>query len=67
MIRLLLTPLHQRGYSYDYPGRHITGNIAVNKRTITLILVAYLTIIWAAVIFRIDQFPLTWVLMYSVY
>ena len=39
----------------------------MNKRTITLILVAYLTIIWAAVIFRIDQFPLTWVLMYSEY
>jgi hypothetical protein len=67
MIRLLLTPLHQSEYPYGYPGRHITGNVAVNKRTITLILVAYLTIIWAAVIFRIDQFPLTWVLMYSEY
>jgi hypothetical protein len=67
MIRLLLIPLHQREYSYGYPGRLITGNVAVNKRTITLILVVYLTIIWAAVIFRIDQFPLTWVLMYSVY
>jgi hypothetical protein len=39
----------------------------VNKRTITLILVAYLTIIWVAVIFRIDYFPLTWVPMYSGY
>lgn len=39
----------------------------MSKRTITLILVAYLTIIWAAVIFRIDYFPLTWVPMYSVY
>jgi hypothetical protein len=67
MIRLLLTPLHQREYSYGCPCRHITGNAAVNKRTITLILVAYWTIMWAAVIFRIDHFPLTWVPMYSVY
>ena len=44
-----------------------TRNVLVNKRTVTLILVAYLTIIWAAVIFRIDHFPLTWVPMYSVY
>jgi hypothetical protein len=39
----------------------------VSKRTVTIILVVYLTIIWAAVIFRIDRFPLTWVPMYSVY
>jgi hypothetical protein len=39
----------------------------VSKQTVTLILVAYLTIVWAAVIFRIDHFPLTWVPMYSVY
>jgi len=39
----------------------------VSKRTVTLILVVYLTIIWAAVIFRIDYFPLTWVPMYSVF
>ena len=67
MIRLLLTPLHQREYSDGCPGRHLTGNVAVNKRTITLILVAYLTVIWVAVIFRIDYFPLTWVPMYSGY
>ena len=39
----------------------------MSKRTVTLILVAYLTIVWGAVIFRIDYFPLTWVPMYSVY
>ena len=39
----------------------------MSKRTITLILVGYLITIWAAVIFRIDYFPLTWVPMYSVY
>ena len=39
----------------------------MNKWTITLILVAYLTVVWVAVIFRIDYFPLTWVPMYSGY
>jgi hypothetical protein len=31
------------------------------------LLVLYLIVVWAAVIFRIDRFPLTWVPMYSVY
>ncbi len=39
----------------------------MSKRTVTLILLGYLTIHWAAVIFRIDYFPLTWVPMYSVF
>ena len=39
----------------------------MSRRTVTWILVMYLTIIWGAVIFRIDYFPLTWVPMYSSY
>ena len=39
----------------------------MKKRTIILILGAYWTIMWAAVIFRIDHFPLTWVPMYSLF
>jgi len=39
----------------------------LNRRTVNIILVLYLTVIWAAVIFRIDRFPITWVPMYSVY
>lgn len=39
----------------------------MSRRTVNIILVVYLTIIWSAVIFRIDRFPITWVPMYSVY
>lgn len=39
----------------------------MNRRTVNIILVLYWIIIWSAVIFRIDRFPLTWVPMYSVY
>ena len=34
---------------------------------VNIILILYLIVIWSAVIFRIDRFPLTWVPMYSVY
>jgi len=39
----------------------------LSRRTITCLLVLYWIVVWAAVIFRIDYFPLTWVPMYSVY
>jgi len=39
----------------------------VSRRTVNGIIVLYLIVVWAAVIFRIDRFPLTWVPMYSVY
>ena len=39
----------------------------MNRRTVNLILLVYLTIVWSAVIFRIDRFPITWVPMYSVF
>ncbi len=34
---------------------------------VNIILILYLIVIWSAVIFRIDRFPITWVPMYSVY
>ena len=34
---------------------------------VNIVLVLYLSVVWAAVIFRIDRFPITWVPMYSVY
>ena len=39
----------------------------MSRRTVNVIIVLYLIVVWAAVIFRIDRFPLTWVPMYSVY
>ena len=39
----------------------------MSRRTVNIILILYLTIIWGAVIFRIDRFPLSWVPMYSTY
>ena len=39
----------------------------MNRRTVNIIIVLYLIVVWAAVIFRIDRFPITWVPMYSVY
>lgn len=54
-------------HPHEYPAQYIARKVCVSKRTTSLILVVYLSIIWAAVIFRIDYFPLTWVPMYSVY
>jgi len=34
---------------------------------VNIILILYLIVIWSAVIFRIDRFPISWVPMYSVY
>ena len=34
---------------------------------VNIVLVLYLIVVWSAVIFRIDRFPITWVPMYSVY
>ena len=56
-----------KGEPHVHPAHYLARNDCVSKRTITIILVGYLTIIWAAVIFRIDYFPLTWVPMYSSY
>jgi len=39
----------------------------LSRRTVNITIVLYLIVVWAAVIFRIDYFPLTWVPMYSVY
>ena len=39
----------------------------MNRRIVNIILILYLSVVWAAVIFRIDRFPITWVPMYSVY
>jgi len=39
----------------------------LSRRTVNIIIALYLIVVWAAVIFRIDRFPLTWVPMYSVY
>jgi len=39
----------------------------LSRRTVNIILVLYLIVVWAAVIFRIDRFPITWVPMYSDY
>ena len=39
----------------------------MNRRTVNIIIVLYLIVVWVAVIFRVDRFPITWVPMYSVY
>jgi len=39
----------------------------LSRRTVNIIIVLYLIVVWAAVILRIDYFPLTWVPMYSVF
>jgi hypothetical protein len=38
----------------------------MTRRTVTLVLAAHLVITWAAVVLRLDFFPLTWAPMYSV-
>ena len=37
----------------------------LSRKTVGRGLAVYWTIVWAAVVFQIDQFPLTWVPMYS--
>ncbi len=39
----------------------------MSRRTVNWILISYLVLVWGAVIFRVDRFPITWVPMYSVY
>ncbi len=39
----------------------------MNRQTVNVILAIYLIVVWGAVIFRVDRFPITWVPMYSVY
>ena len=39
----------------------------MSRSTVNRILIAYLIIIWGAVLVRCDQFPMTWAPMYSVY
>jgi hypothetical protein len=39
----------------------------VSRRTVNLILIAHLILVWSAVVFRIDRYPLTWTPMYSTY
>lgn len=39
----------------------------MRRRSVDRILLCYFAVLWAAVIFRIDRFPLTWAPMYSVY
>lgn len=39
----------------------------MKRRSVDRILVVYLVVLWSAVAFRIDWFPLTWAPMYSVY
>lgn len=39
----------------------------MTRRTVTLILVAHLVVVWSAFALRIDRFPLTWAPMYSTF
>lgn len=39
----------------------------MQRHTVNWILITYLIVVWSAVIFRVDRFPITWVPMYSVY
>jgi len=39
----------------------------MKRRSVDRFLMVWLAVLWAAVIFRIDRFPLTWAPMYSVY
>ena len=39
----------------------------MSRRAVNRFLVVYLVVIWTAVLLRIDQFPLTWASMYSVF
>lgn len=39
----------------------------MSRRTVNAILITHLVVVWTAVVFRIDRFPLTWAPMYSTY
>lgn len=39
----------------------------MKQRTVSTFLVLYLSVHWAAVLFRVDRFPLSWAPMYSVF
>lgn len=39
----------------------------MTRRTVSLILVAHLVVVWSAFVLRIDRFPLTWAPMYSTF
>lgn len=39
----------------------------MSRRTVNIVLVVHLIVVWSAVVFRIDRYPLTWAPMYSTY
>jgi hypothetical protein len=39
----------------------------MSRRMVNGILIAHLLVVWSAVVFRIDRYPLTWAPMYSTY
>ena len=39
----------------------------MTRRRVSRLLTIYWIVLWSAVVFRVDRFPLTWVPMYSVY
>ncbi|MGH0038238.1 MAG: hypothetical protein ACQGVK_24670 [Myxococcota bacterium] len=39
----------------------------MSRRTVNILLSVHLVVVWSAVVFRIDRYPLTWAPMYSTY
>ncbi len=39
----------------------------MSRRLVNIVLIAHLLVVWSAVVFRIDRFPLTWAPMYSTF
>jgi hypothetical protein len=47
--------------------KSLGGEYLFTRKRISLMLAIYFSVLWTAVILRIDRFPLTWAPMYSVY